>query len=90
MKALRERLIAQGVHTLLVQFTDVHGTARGELVPMAHLDDVLTIGAGGGSLAHIDIAGPSFNNGSPYGYTHKQGTGCTVRTLVAYVEDLLV
>jgi leucyl aminopeptidase len=39
--------------------------------------------------AHIDIAGPSFNNGSPYGYTHKQGTGCTVRTLVAYVEDLL-
>jgi leucyl aminopeptidase len=38
--------------------------------------------------AHIDIAGPSFNNGSPYGYTHKQGTGCTVRTLVAYVEDL--
>ena len=39
--------------------------------------------------AHIDIAGPSFNNGSPYGYNHKQGTGCTVRTLVAYVEDLL-
>lgn len=39
--------------------------------------------------AHIDIAGPSFNTGSPYGYTHKQGTGSTVRTLVTYVEDLL-
>jgi leucyl aminopeptidase len=39
--------------------------------------------------AHIDIAGPSFNNGSPYGYNHKQGTGCTVRTLVAYVEDVI-
>ncbi|MDQ0028888.1 leucyl aminopeptidase [Arthrobacter bambusae] len=39
--------------------------------------------------AHVDIAGPSFNNGSPYGYTPKQGTGCTVRTLVAYVEDVL-
>jgi leucyl aminopeptidase len=39
--------------------------------------------------AHIDIAGPSFNNGSPYGYTPKQGTGCTVRTLLAYVEDVL-
>lgn len=38
--------------------------------------------------AHIDIAGPSFNNGSPYGYTHKQATGCTVRTLLAYVEDV--
>jgi glutamine synthetase len=46
MKALRERLVAQGVHTLLVQFTDLHGTARGKLVPMSHLDDVLTIGAG--------------------------------------------
>ena len=39
--------------------------------------------------AHIDIAGPSFNNGSPYGYNHKQGTGCTVRTLVAYMEDMV-
>ncbi|GAA4040510.1 leucyl aminopeptidase [Arthrobacter methylotrophus] len=39
--------------------------------------------------AHVDIAGPSFNNGSPYGYTPKQGTGCTVRTLLAYVEDML-
>lgn len=39
--------------------------------------------------AHIDIAGPSFNNGSPYGYTPKQGTGCTVRTLVRYAEDLV-
>jgi leucyl aminopeptidase len=39
--------------------------------------------------AHIDIAGPSFNNASPYGYTPKQGTGCTVRTLIAFAEDLL-
>ncbi|UKA51494.1 leucyl aminopeptidase [Arthrobacter sp. FW305-123] len=39
--------------------------------------------------AHVDIAGPSFNNGAPYGYTPKQGTGCTVRTLLAYAEDLL-
>ncbi len=37
--------------------------------------------------AHVDIAGPSFNNASPYGYTPKQGTGCTVRTLVSYLED---
>ncbi|HKU28936.1 MAG TPA: leucyl aminopeptidase [Arthrobacter sp.] len=39
--------------------------------------------------AHVDIAGPSFNNGGAYGYTPKQGTGCTVRTLLAYVEDVL-
>jgi leucyl aminopeptidase len=37
--------------------------------------------------AHIDIAGPSFNTGSPYGFTPKQGTGAMVRTLVRYLED---
>jgi len=46
MKALREQLAAQGVHSLLVQFTDLHGVARGKLVPLAHLDTVLTSGAG--------------------------------------------
>ena len=46
MKDLRERLAAQGVHTLLAQFTDIHGVAKGKLVPLAHLDDVLAIGAG--------------------------------------------
>jgi glutamine synthetase len=46
MKELRERLASQGIHTLLVQFTDIHGTARGKLVPLEHLDDVLAIGAG--------------------------------------------
>ena len=46
MKALRDQLLAQGVHSLLVQFTDIHGVARGKLVPLAHLDDVLAVGAG--------------------------------------------
>ena len=46
MKDLRERLQAQGVHTLLAQFTDIHGVAKGKLVPLAHLDDLLTDGAG--------------------------------------------
>ncbi|MBG0741630.1 leucyl aminopeptidase [Paeniglutamicibacter antarcticus] len=40
--------------------------------------------------AHLDIAGPAFNEGSPFGYTPKQATGIAVRTLVAYVEDVLV
>ncbi|MDP9318983.1 MAG: leucyl aminopeptidase, partial [Actinomycetota bacterium] len=32
--------------------------------------------------AHLDIAGPAFNEGSPSGYTPKGGTGTAVRTLV--------
>lgn len=46
MKALRDQLATQGIHSLLVQFTDIHGVARGKLVPLAHLDDVLAVGAG--------------------------------------------
>ena len=49
--ALHQRLHEAGVHTLLVQFTDVHGVAKGKLVPLAHLNEVLATGAG--------FAGPS-------------------------------
>ncbi|HLZ36586.1 MAG TPA: leucyl aminopeptidase [Mycobacteriales bacterium] len=38
--------------------------------------------------AHLDIAGPAFNHGEPYGYTPKGGTGAAVRTFVQVVEDL--
>lgn len=38
--------------------------------------------------AHLDIAGPSFNTGDPYGYTPKGGTGASVRTLVELAESL--
>ncbi|MFI7482669.1 leucyl aminopeptidase [Kocuria sp. M1R5S2] len=48
------------------------------------------VGAADGSRvpwAHVDIAGPSFNEGSPYGYTPAEGTGAGVRTLVRLLED---
>jgi len=32
--------------------------------------------------AHVDIAGPAFHEGEPYGYTPKGGTGAAVRMLV--------
>uniref|UniRef100_UPI002811DA6A leucyl aminopeptidase n=1 Tax=Streptomyces sp. TaxID=1931 RepID=UPI002811DA6A len=32
--------------------------------------------------AHLDIAGPAFNEGGPHGHTPSGGTGCAVRTLV--------
>ena len=37
---------------------------------------------------HIDIAGPSFNDKAPYGYTPKGGTGSTVRTFVQVARTL--
>ncbi|AEG44595.1 leucyl aminopeptidase [Isoptericola variabilis] len=36
--------------------------------------------------AHLDIAGPAYNEKSPYGYTPKGGTGVGVRTLLAFLE----
>ncbi|NYI68335.1 leucyl aminopeptidase [Spelaeicoccus albus] len=38
--------------------------------------------------AHLDIAGPAFNAGAPFGYTGKEGTGVPVRTLVSLAEDI--
>ena len=38
--------------------------------------------------AHLDIAGPAFNSGSPHGYTPVGGTGVMVRTLLALLEDV--
>ncbi len=40
----------------------------------------------GVAWAHLDIAGPAFNDGAPYGYTPKGGTGAAVRALVAVAE----
>jgi glutamine synthetase len=48
---LQQRLTAQGVHTLLAQFTDVHGVAKGKYVPLAKLGELVETGAG--------FAGPS-------------------------------
>jgi len=62
-----------GMMTAAVFLREFVGQVDGEKIPWAHLD----------------IAGPAFNEGSPYGYTPKAGTGVGVRTLLAYVEDVL-
>jgi leucyl aminopeptidase len=38
--------------------------------------------------AHVDIAGPAFHEGEPYGYTAKGGTGAAVRMLVQVASDV--
>lgn len=42
---------AQGIHSLLSQFTDIHGVAKGKLVPIENLREWVEVGAG--------FAGPS-------------------------------
>jgi leucyl aminopeptidase len=38
--------------------------------------------------AHIDVAGPAYNSGGPWGYTGKGGTGVPTRTMFAVLEDI--
>lgn len=37
--------------------------------------------------AHLDIAGPAYNDAAPYGYTPKGGTGSAVRTLIQLAAE---
>jgi leucyl aminopeptidase len=39
--------------------------------------------------AHLDIAGPAFHDGDPYGYVSSGGTGAGVRTLIALARSLV-
>ncbi len=41
----------------------------------------------GTTWAHLDIAGPAFNEGTPTGYTPQGGTGTAVRTLVQLATE---
>lgn len=43
---------------------------------------------GDASWAHLDIAGPAFNDGGVFDYTPVGGTGAGVRTLVRLAQDL--
>lgn len=47
----KQRMQAAGVHTVIAQFVDIHGTPKGKYVPLAHLEDILGAGVG--------FAGPS-------------------------------
>jgi glutamine synthetase len=78
LAACRDALQRQGVHTLLVQFTDVHGVAKGKLVPLAELDTVVSTGAG---FAGPSIAGTGLPRTGPRSEYHARGDLATARAL---------
>jgi leucyl aminopeptidase len=56
----------------------------GALFAAAFLREFVGEGIG---WAHLDIAGPSFHDGSPYGYQPKGATGAAVRTLIRLAAE---
>lgn len=78
VETLRQRLAAAGVHTLLVQFTDLHGTAKGKLVPLAQLETVLATGAG---FAGPSIWGTGLARTGPRSEYYARGDAATAMPL---------
>ncbi len=76
--ALRQRLHEAGVHTLLVQFTDLHGVAKGKWVPLEHLTEVLATGAG---FAGPSIAGTGLGRSGPRSEYYARGDAATALPL---------
>jgi leucyl aminopeptidase len=44
--------------------------------------------ADGVPWAHVDVAGPAYHSGEPFGYWSKGGTGVPVRTFLALIDDI--
>lgn len=67
----------------VADLANVGGRMGGGLFAGLFLEEFVTDGT---KWAHLDIAGPAFNDGAPHGYTPKGGTGVAVRTLVRLAE----
>ena len=78
MKDLKDQLTKAGVHTLLAQFTDIHGVAKGKYVPLAHLDDLLTDGV---SFSGPSIAGTGLPRVGPRSEYWARGNASTAQAL---------
>jgi leucyl aminopeptidase len=57
----------------------------GMLVAGVFLREFVADGVG---WAHIDVAGPAYNTGSPWGYTPKGASGVPTRTMFAVLADI--
>ena len=76
--ALIESLAAAGVHSLMAQFTDVHGVARGKLVPLNQLELLMTDGVG---FAGPSIWGTGLPRTGPRAEYHGRGQIDSTRAL---------
>jgi leucyl aminopeptidase len=78
--------LRKGLESSVADMANVSGDrGGGMLVAGLFLREFVPEGA---RWAHLDIAGPAFNDGSAYGYTPKGGTGAAVRTLVQLALDV--
>jgi leucyl aminopeptidase len=78
--------LRKGLDSTVADIANVAGERwGGMLVAGLFLKEFVPDGA---RWAHVDIAGPAFHEGEPYGYTPKGGTGAAVRMLVQVATDV--
>ena len=78
--------LRKGLDSPIADLANVTGDrAGGMLVAGLFLQEFVPPGV---RWAHLDIAGPSFHEGEPYGYTAKGGTGAAARALVQIALDV--
>lgn len=78
MKDLLQQLRSAQVHTLLAQFTDIHGVAKGKYLPIEQLDALLTDGAG---FSGPSIAGTGLPRTGPRSEYWGRGIASTAQVL---------
>jgi len=79
--------LGKGLESAVADLTNLPADSRGGgmLVAGLFLQEFVPDGI---RWAHLDIAGPAFNESAPYGYTPKGGTGAATRTLVQLAQDM--
>jgi len=75
--------LRKGMDSPIADIANVGERMGGGLAAGLFLKEFVTEGT---PWAHLDIAGPAFNDSGPFGYTPKGGTGTAVRTLVRLAE----
>jgi glutamine synthetase len=71
-------MLEQGVHTVIAQFVDINGAPKGKYIPLAHLEDILSDGAG---FAGPSIWGTGLPRNGPRSEFYGQGDIQTLQAL---------
>jgi leucyl aminopeptidase len=78
--------LREGLDSPLADLQNISGEPAGGMLVAGHY--LAEFVAEGVQWAHLDVAGPAFNDGKAYGYTGPGGTGVPVRTLLATLSDI--
>ncbi|MGY1809168.1 leucyl aminopeptidase [Blastococcus sp. SYSU D00669] len=79
--------LRKGIDSPIADFVNANADRMGGMLVGAHF--LAEFVPDGLPWAHIDVAGPAYNTGAPWGHVTKGGTGVPVRTLLATIEDLI-